>query len=199
VALALSLAAGALGPTPTWYQYYHAPVPFLVLAVAHGAAALYASGLPAKWAIALLGLAALAVGALGIPGYARLDPSLRVEDWVPSRVHEAGVEIERAVGGGRVLTLAPLLPLEGGAGIYEQLASGPFAWRVAPLMPAGERQRLGVVGGDDLDALLQSQPPAGILTGLEANLEGPLVSYAQAHGYRSRRLLNGATLWFPAP
>jgi hypothetical protein len=66
-------------------------------------------------------------------------------------------------------------------------------------MPASEWQRLGVVGGDDLDALLQSQPPAGILTGLEANLEGPLVSYAQAHGYRSRRLLNGATLWFPAP
>jgi hypothetical protein len=198
-ALTLSLAAGALGPTPTWYQYYYAPLPFLVLGVAYGAAALYASGLPAAWVIALLGLAALSVGALGVPGYARLGPSLQVEDWVPSRVHQAGLEIERAVGAGRVLTLAPLLPLEGGAGIYEQLAAGPFAWRVAGLMTADERQRLGVVGADDLDALLGPQPPTGILTGLEANLEGPLVSYAQAHGYRPRRLSNGATLWLPGP
>ena len=56
-----------------------------------------------------------------------------------------------------------------------------------------------MVGSDDLDALLKAQPPAGILTGLELGLEGPLVKYAQAHAYRPRQLSNGATLWLPAP
>jgi 4-amino-4-deoxy-L-arabinose transferase-like glycosyltransferase len=197
--LALCLAAGALGPAPTWYQYYYAPLPFVVLGLANGAAILYTSGRAGKWGMVLFALIVLAVGAAGLQGYVRLNPSLREEDWVPSQVHRVGVEIEGTVGRGRVLTLAPLFPLEGGAGLYEQLAAGPFTWRVAGQLPADERQRLGVVGGEDLGALLGTERPAGILTGLEVSLEGPLVEYAQAHGYRARQLSNGATLWLPGP
>jgi 4-amino-4-deoxy-L-arabinose transferase-like glycosyltransferase len=199
VSLALCLAVGALGPTPTWYQYYYPPIPFVVLGLTYGASILYASGRAGKWGMALFALIVLAAGAAGLQGYARLNPSLRLEDWVPSQVHRVGLEIKGAVGRGRVLTLAPLFPLEGGAGIYEQLAAGPFTWRVAGQLPAVERQRLGVVGGDDLAALLGIERPAGILTGLEVSLEGPLVEYAQAHGYRARQLSNGATLWLPGP
>jgi hypothetical protein len=103
------------------------------------------------------------------------------------------------VGAGKVLTLTPLLPLEGGAGIYEQLAAGPFTWRIAAQLPEAERHRLGVVGSDDLDTLLQSEPPGAVLTGLEPDLEEPLVKYAQAHGYSASRLaFDGATLWLPS-
>ena len=46
---------------------------------------------------------------------------------VPMLVHARGVEIARAANHGRVLTLAPIFPLEGGADIYPELATGPFA------------------------------------------------------------------------
>ncbi|MFL5733654.1 MAG: hypothetical protein ACJ78Q_10675 [Chloroflexia bacterium] len=200
--VALSLLVGALLPTPTWYQYYYAPLPFLVLAAAYTAAILYARARTSRGRTALLAAFAVLVLAAGIPAiasYARLNPSLRVDDWVPSQVHALGEEIGQAVGRGKVLTLAPLFPLEGGAGIYEQMAAGPFTWRVAGQLPSEDRGRLGVVGGDDLEALLERDPPAGILTGFEGGLEEPLVKYAQAHGYTARQLSNGATLWLAKP
>ena len=118
------LLAGAIAPTPTWYQYYYAVVPFMALAVLFGASALYSIGGWWRWATALFGVAALVCAAYAIPAYTKLNMSLSSAGWVPLKTHAVGEEIRRAVGMGRVLTLAPLFPLEGGLDIYDELAAG---------------------------------------------------------------------------
>jgi hypothetical protein len=150
-----------------------------------------------KLGLALFALLVLASCLFALPAYSRLNRILEVNDWVPNTEHKIGIEIKKAVGKGRVLTLAPLLPLEGGVGIYEQLATGPFSWRVAGQLSAGQRKDLIIASGDDLDSLLQGDPPGGILVGLEPGLEDALVRYAQAHGFKPMTLSNGATLWLP--
>jgi hypothetical protein len=208
--LAPCLLAGALVPTPTWYQYFYAPVPFLALAAALGLGArcepaIRVPGRGARWGLLALGLAAVPAlinGAQVYSGYLRDGAVLQSAGWVPMQAHRVGEEIRQLLdargtpgAGRRVLTLAPLYPLEGGLAIYPALAAGPFAWRVAPLLPAGERQTFAVVGAADLAALVGRDPPAAVLTGAEGGLEDALTRYAQAHGYRPVRLSNGLTLW----
>jgi hypothetical protein len=205
--LAPCLLAGALVPTPTWYQYFYAPVPFLALAAALGLGALseVAVGRRARWGLVALWIAAgpaLVNGAQVYTGYLRDGAVLQPAGWVPIQAHRVGAEIRRLLdtrgtpgAGRRVLTLAPLYPLEGGLEIYPALAAGPFAWRVAPLLSARERQEFHVVGNADLDGLVGTDPPAAVLTGAEGNLEGALIGYAQLHGYRPAPLSNGLTLW----
>ena len=208
--LAPCLMAGALVPTPTWYQYFYAPVPFLALAAALGQGALSETairgpGRRVRWGLVALGIAAgpaLINGAQVYTGYLRDGAFLQPAGWVPVQAHRAGVEIRQLLdaratpgAGRRVLTLAPLYPLEGGLQIYPALAAGPFAWRVAPLLPAGERQAFHIAGSADLNALVGADAPAAVLTGAEGNLEGALIGYAQAHGYQPAHLSNGLTLW----
>lgn len=190
-AVLASLLAGLLVPTPTWYQYFYALIPFAILSALYAMASLAGWG---KWqwgALALFGLGALVGGYNGLPGYSYLSSG----GWVTTQAWQVGQEMRLAVGEGKVLTLSPLFPLEGGLDIYPEFASGPFAWRVAPLMSAGERREAGIVGPDDLKAFLRGQPPRAIAVGQESDLEGPLVKYAQEHGYKAQRLSNGMTLW----
>lgn len=201
------LLVGALIPTPTWYQYFYAPVPFLALAAALGLGALSKAAIwrRVRWGLVALWIAtgpALTNGAQVYTGYLRDGAFLQPTGWVPGQAHRAGVEIRQLLdtrgtpgAGRRVLTLTPLYPLEGGLEIYPALAAGPFAWRVAPLLSAEQRRAFNVVGSADLDALVGADAPAAVLTGAEGNLEGALIGYAQAHGYRPAPLSNGLTLW----
>ncbi|HUP28463.1 MAG TPA: hypothetical protein VM409_08520, partial [Chloroflexia bacterium] len=115
--------------------------------------------------------------------------------WVPNRVHSIGEEIADLSGGGKVATLTPLVPLEGGASIYEQLATGPFLWRVSDLLSSQDRKQMNILTQGQVDSLFQADPPRAILTGFEGQLEAPLTAYAAAHGYRQTRLSDGSTLW----
>ncbi len=100
---------------------------------------------------------------------------------------------------GKVLTFAPIFPLEGGLDIYPDFAAGPFTWRSAPLMDASERQRLGILSHSQLERLLTTNPPSGILVGYEPDLEAPFIKYAQDHGFTPITLPDGNTLWTPSP
>lgn len=197
LALMLFTLPGALGATPSQPQYFYSLFPLAILAIVEAFAAwplaLQAGGL---YAYVLGGATALLVAA---PLYGAGQTTLwSPEDWLPGRAHAYGGLIGRLVGDGRVLTLAPIYVLEGGAAIYPEFATGPFAWRVAPLMPAQDRVRFHMVGPDELPALLADAPARAILTGVEnddAPLEQPLLDYAQAHAYVPVPLPDKSTLW----
>ncbi len=191
---AVLLFLTAYGPTPSWYQYYFACVPFAILTVAF-AAARAGQGRPGRWIKVTTALAALVC----ILGGAWDPESLRrlqsPETWIPVQVHRFGMKLAAEIPCGRVLTLGPLLPMEGGLLTYEALATGPFTWRVAHIIPEANRRLVGWVGPDDLEAALGSSSPAAILTGLETenegfepgqrgNLEDPLDDYAARRAYR---------------
>jgi len=113
---------------------------------------------------------------------------------VPVEVHQSGEWLAQEVCEGPVLTLAPVLAMEAGLRTYAAFATGPFTWRVAHIIPEANRQLVGWLAQDDLDAYLAASPPTAILTGLElendgfepgvrGNLEQPLEAYAERTGF----------------
>ncbi len=99
---------------------------------------------------------------------------------------------------GKVLTLAPLYALEGGASIYPEFATGPFAWRVSPLVSELDRGRFHIVGSEELSTLIESDPPRAILTGVEdddADEEVALIAYAEGEAYMPVNLPDESILW----
>jgi len=210
---ALFLWIGGMVPTPSWYQYFYAPLPFAVLAAV----------CMLRWASPRPGLVLVAAGLLlGFlvnlrADYIRRFPVLlQPDEWVPVQVHAVGRAVADRLRAGRVLTLGPIFPIEGGLQIYPAFATGSLTWRVSPFMAGEPRRKYGVIAPEDLPAYLEPMPPAAVLVGFELHttgfslddpgeLELPLVRYALARGYRrssiecavcdDRRLY----LWQPAP
>jgi hypothetical protein len=124
--------------------------------------------------------------------------ALQPDEWFPLKVHARGERLVQLAGGERVLTLAPIFPLEGGSEVYPQLVSGPLGFRVASLLDADERVRMGLIGPDDLDAFLADAPPQSIFTGVhdsDATEEAPLVAFAQNNEYAPVPAEEPALLW----
>lgn len=187
VALALVLAGMAVSfvPTPAFPHYYVPPIAFILLLFILAFAPLPVA--PRRMMVPLL----VALGLLGMVGGAsRLAPSLfdlvRPAQWTGLRIHAAAAQIAQLSGdeGTRIATLAPLYALEGGRPIYRELSAGPFVYRVAASIPAEQRRHYAAVSPQGLPALLDADPPAAILVGLEGELDDGFTRYAQARGYR---------------
>ena len=209
--LALVLLVSAFAATPSWYQYFYGPVPFLILAALYGVSFVWQPGV--IWGRAFAGGAVVLFLASGASLISQSDwGSLREPDkWIPVQAHQLGEELLRRAGHGKVLTLSPIFPIEGGLGTYKELATGPFSWRVAPLLTERQRREFVVMSYSDLETTLRNDPPAAILVGFEAGNEGfelgdkggledPLEDYARKHGYtawplKSQLTAAEVTLW----
>jgi hypothetical protein len=193
--LAPCFLVGAYAPTPLQPQYIYLLFPLLALIFL---AALVYDPQP-QWGAGLLAGAALVSTVLAVPRYGEgvqiaFDPA----EWFPLKVHARGEYLADLVDGQRVLTLAPIYALEGHAAVYPEFVTGPMGWRVAPLLTAEERARMGLVGLEELGADLAAQAPRGIFTGLhdnDAQEEAPLLEYAATQGYVPIPLPEEGTLW----
>jgi hypothetical protein len=187
----------ALAATPSQVQYYYLLFPLLAVSVVVA----LAGWRPDRQRQGILGLSGLALVAalLAVPSYA---PGLAIltqpAAWYPWKVHQRAQQLATLVDQGKVLTLAPLYPLEGGLPIYPTLATGSFAWRVAGLVDPARRTQLGLLDQAGLTQLWQSDPPRALLVGGEADdreAEQPLITLAQAQGYVPVEVLDKNTLW----
>jgi 4-amino-4-deoxy-L-arabinose transferase-like glycosyltransferase len=176
---------GALGATPSQPQYFYPLFPLAMIGIVEAFAAWPAHLQPGV--IYTYGLAAITAILVALSVYA---PGLEIVfhpgEWFPAKTHAYGQFIRELTGDGNVLTLAPIYVVEGDAAIYPEFATGPFAWRVAPLMSEADRMRYDIIGPDDLDAFLAASPPRAVLTGVEnddADEEAPLVQYTQDHSF----------------
>ena len=189
------LLAGAFAPTPLQEQYIYPLFPWCAFTFL---AALRYVRSPRPLLIGAGAAAALAV-LLAAPRYGEgAEVALRPDEWEPLKVHARGERLAQLAGGERVLTLAPIFPLEGGAPVYPQLVSGPLGFRVAALLAPAERQRMGLVGPDDLAALFAEQPPRAVFTGVhdsDSVEEEPLAALAAAQGYVPVPEQEPAILW----
>ena len=202
------LGLSALAPTPSWVQYFYAPVPFIALGLAIylvGAK----PGFPAGKLIAGLLVAGMVM--LRMEAVRGLRIIFEPEAWVPAQVHALGVAVSERTEGGRLLTLAPIVAIEGGLEIYPELAGGSIDWRVARSFSSERRPVYGVMAPEDLEPVLEDRPPAGILIGFELKTEGfslnemgglerPLEAIAGGLGYRAQAIVSpvvttGLTLW----
>jgi 4-amino-4-deoxy-L-arabinose transferase-like glycosyltransferase len=189
------LLLGCFTPVRYQYQHYYVLLPVLAAAVAVG----FSRRVPWRWGehsawAALVVLAA--VGAFrGAKEYSSIAKLTKPPQWFSARCKRKP-SLSAAVGGGKVLTLAPAVPLAAGATIYPEFATGPFAWRTAHLVPSERRRRLHLIAPEDLAEFLAKDPPAGIVVGYEEEaLEKPFLDYAQQHGYKRRTLAKGRHLW----
>ncbi len=191
-------------------QYFFMPIPFLVLGIVYGMASFRENVEKTKWGLRLFAFCVIASSIYSsniyfqtlknecyrIYKYHDINKVIAINEWKPVQIHQAGIEIANIVHGGRVLTLAPIFPLEGGAEIYEEFATGPFAWRTAGFLPENERKELGVISKDDLNDFLKNKQPEAILVGMESEeMEKPFEDYGQQNGYKLLQTLHVKRLW----
>jgi hypothetical protein len=183
---ALLGTAMSLMPTPSFPQYFAQPIVLIPLALGLAVGGL---GTQLRHRIQPILAGAAVIAAVSVlPYLVQYAPvALKPERWEVLRVHGAGVAIAKRLQAagvkGKVATLWPVYPLEGRLPVYPELATGPFAYRTADLTAPDIAQFYRQTSPTKVTALLESDPPAALLTGFDAALEAPLVAYAQKNGY----------------
>ena len=182
---------GCFAPPRHHVQYFYALLPFLVMTPLIGLS--YFD--PRRGAVKLAAAAMVLFSLPSLVTMAQIAWAVPRRDWGAVETHRLGLQVRDLAGTGKVLTLGPIVPLEGGLDIYPAFATGPFAWRSAHVVPAVERRKAGIVSPFDLDALLANDPPHAILLEeWDVRDNKPLEAYARAHGYEAHPLSFG-TLW----
>jgi hypothetical protein len=187
---------GAFAPPMAQSQYFYAPIPFMILFMIH-VIARHDKFRKAGWLLKSIGFVIITFNLYGFRQYPNFSNLLSPHEWISYKAHKRGLMIANYVGKGPVLTLAPLFPLEGGVEIYEQLATGPFAWRVSRFFLKSQREEFGIISPEDLEDFLKLNPPKGILVRKRgSNLEeAPLINYARENKYKELKATKGKTLW----
>jgi hypothetical protein len=191
----------ALIPPTMWRQYLAIPVPFWVIAFAFPM--LYLRKLSDKhFKVAVSGMAVCALlSALSFPFVLiRVPLALVPESWVPRELHKVSKDIvEKTKEPNLILSLAPLLVLEGGGEIYDQLSCGSIIYRIADSLSPEELMITNTVGLESLAGLVEENPPSAVILGNEYNkmavLEIPLKRIVQP-GWRREDYDFGPTVHF---
>jgi hypothetical protein len=124
-------------------------------------------------------------------------------EWPAVVFHEAGLDARQFVPAGRVLTLDPIIPLEGGLDIYPALVTGGIAWRAEPFVAPADRDNLIMMGPDNFAAKLEQTPPAAIFTTAGHKGEEDQLAWVQSrhwvpHLLESRgKIVDSTTVWTP--
>jgi hypothetical protein len=201
--LAIFLTLGALVPSPSYYQYFYSAVPFAILGIIYGISRFCNSPynhlqMQGSWALALFLQVVFLSSYFTIGDYARITTLKDRSSWEPVYVHAVGKQLKEFIGQGKVLTLSPIYPLEGKLDIYPELATGPFVWRAAHLVPDTQRQIFGAVSKEDLVAFLAQDPPNAIFLTAKTTIEKPIIRYAQRYEFEEQdRLPQNYWLWTP--
>jgi hypothetical protein len=180
LALVGGLVIGTIAPTPLFLQYFCTPVPFLILLAVTASATTVARN-PERLASAVRAFAWLAVVSLPylLISYRSVAQLVELADWIPIVVHRRGSDIAAVAHYRNVLTLAPIFPLEGGAKIYPELATGSFAWRIVPFVDSRSAADLKLLDVNNLLERVSEQPSSLVLLDHEGPLEMPLLQYSQ--------------------
>jgi hypothetical protein len=185
----------ALIPPTMWRQYLAMPVPFLVTGFAlpllylRKHADKNGANKHFKITAGLVGVCVfVAVTSYPFVLY-RIPTALTPERWESIEIHKISGDIaERTKEPKLILTLAPLLALEGGCDIYTELSCGAIIYRAADSLSASERSITHTTGLKTIGELLEKSPPSAVILGVErgklASLEAPLKAIVKSDWQR---------------
>ena len=189
----LLMVVGIL-PSPLWIQYFFAPIPFILIAIVR---LFEGSSRRMRNLLFLICVGALVFSFSSemISVSKNLDPQM----WDSTKIAKLSEQLKTLDGEGKILSLNPVIPLQAGFDTYTQFSASPFPWRIANLVPKAQRSSLNLVGPEELEALLQANPPLAILTGLENStmfdldgigmkMEQPFRKYAKFNGYLPQKI-----------
>ena len=192
----------ALIPPTMWRQYLAMPVPFFIIGFAYPLLYLRKrGGKHLKISSALVAFFVF-MAVYWYPIVLQRIPMVLVpERWEPFELHKLSEDIaEKSKEPKLILTLAPLLALEGGCDIYTELSAGAFIYRIAGLMSHEDRAITHTVSPDELDSLIQKSPPSAVIIGVEPRyftfLEEPLFKQAVKPDWERKIYDNGPTVYF---
>jgi hypothetical protein len=193
---------GSFIAVPAWLQYFYPPLLFAVLFISYCVSQQlpqdFSRGRLFSTPALLFALLALLVTFFRVDDYRRVTFLFHPEAWRPLMIRQAGIDLQKVVPSGKVLTLTPIIPLEAGLQIYPEFID-MFFYRILPYMSPEQRQMLGLPLLEDLKTDLAADPPAAILVGAETTLEQPLIEYAQSLGYHPVPISETLTVWVPSP
>ena len=183
---------GSFAATPPQLQYFY-PL-FIWFALGIGWMAAYWMGViigtpKQKIVIKYIGVAAVGVVILFTGRIVSLIPDMNFKECDACKILTQANILKNTITKGRVLTLAPIIPLEAGLDIIPGFVTGPFAWRVSGHMPEKTRAQMRVMSTNHMIQLFKDNQPEIILTGYEdARLEKMFFEYAKELGYYSMPL-----------
>jgi hypothetical protein len=194
----------AVIPPTMWRQYLALPVPFLIISFA--LPLLYLRTLAGKTSIskhfkiaAALVTVCVLVAIACYPVVLYRTPIVLVpERWVPIEIHKISENIaEKTQEPKLILTLAPLLALEGRSNIYTELSCGAIIYRAADSMSPSERSVTHTVGPKTLGELLEKSPPSAVILGMEMRrLENPIFESIVKPDWERKVYENGPIVYF---
>jgi hypothetical protein len=196
----------ALIPPTMWRQYLAVPVPFLVISLAFPL--LYLRRLACKAGISrhfkiTTGLMVLCtlVALFSYPFVLQRIPlALVPERWAPIEIHKVSEDIAEKLktqDSKLILTLAPLLALEGGCDIYPELSAGAIIYRIADSLPAEDRRITHTAGPETLAETLEKNPPSAVILGVEmGRLEEPIYKSVVTPDWEIKDYENGPVVYF---
>ena len=196
----------ALVPPTMWRQYLAVPVPFLAISLAFPL--LYLRRLTVKGDISrrfkiTTGLMVLCtlVALFSYPFVLYRTPvALVPERWVPIEIHKVSEDIAgklQTQSSKLILTLAPLLALEGGCDIYPELSAGAIIFRIADSLSAEDRRITHTAGPETLAESIKKNPPSAVILGVEmGRLEEPIYESVVKPDWERKNYENGPTVYF---
>jgi len=168
----------AFAPLTMWLQYFAVPLPFMIVSFAYPLALLKGLFDSRYFKTASVLTAALVfITVLYDPVVLyRIPRFFSPQNWAPIKLHNIANDISANTREPkRILTLAPLLALEGNCKIYDELSAGVFALRVADYLSYGQREITNTVGLSEVKGLAQSSKPFAVILKVELNsLELPI-------------------------
>lgn len=196
----------ALIPPTMWRQYLAVPVPFMVISLALPLS--YLRDLTDKGHLSRHFIVAVTIvvicGLLTVVSYPfvlhRVPMAIVPETWEPIELHKVSQDIAaKAKEPKLILTLSPLLALEGGGRIYPELSAGAIIYRTADSLSSDERRLTHTAGQKTLAEVLNENPPSAVILGIERGrltfLEEPLQSTVKADWER-KNYEYGPTVYF---
>ncbi|TVR98895.1 MAG: hypothetical protein EA406_05290 [Rhodospirillales bacterium] len=182
--------------TPMWPGYL---IPPIVMAIVLGAAAfgmldarVRRSALPLLVAAALVAVITMSPARFVV----NLPKLFERDQWTGVLVHRGAQELGRHMRAAgfadpatQIASVAPILVLEAGFSIFNELSAGPFFYRSGNFMSPEQRARFNVLSVDTADAFLRERRPAAILVGAydptrpDYFLEVPFIRFAEEAGY----------------
>lgn len=194
----------ALIPPTMWQQYLGVPVPFLVISLAFPLACLRRlgdkAGVGKHFRVAAVAAAiCAAIAILSYPQPLQIAAfALAPERWVPIERHKMSQDIaSRTKEPRQVLTLTPLLALEGGCEIYTELSAGGIIYRIGDSLTPEEREVTHTVGPKGLPKLLEGKPPSAVILGEEMQrLETPIYESVVKGDWKKQNYQDGPTAYF---
>jgi hypothetical protein len=175
-------------------QYFYAPVPLAVIGLAISIAKTTPMLRKDYWVLFIVTSVCFASTAVD---YRYLGRLFQPEDWATIKVHNAGRQLASLTGHGKVLTLSPIFPLEGGLRIYPELTAEPFACRSAAFLRASARVEYKMLASKDFPRLLIKEPAQGILVSSDSVLDQSVAVFARTHGYQKFPIVGELTVYLP--